>query len=158
LQLLEGTASPELGVATTRFVEAERSLGNQPDGSLDRGPSASTGLDHDMLRADAARGEREWLDARREGRCLAVPDDAMAPVVAQGTLVAFAAEGEPPTALDGRMVVARAGGATVIRWFEDRGDHGLLRAEDPQERPVRVELGGDDPVSIRRVLWIGAIR
>jgi SOS-response transcriptional repressor LexA len=111
-----------------------------------------------MLRADRGRGEREWLEARREGRCLEVPDDAMGPVLSRGMTVAFAAEAEPPTALDGRMVVARIDGQVFVRWFEDCGDHGVLRAEDESERPIRVDLTADDPASIRRVLWIEAAR
>jgi hypothetical protein len=162
LQILEGNAPPELGIATARFVETERSLTGPSDGRTDGMPahdrSPPSRLDCDMLRADGSRGEREWLEARRDGRCLTVADDSMAPVVARGTVVAFAAEGEAPALLDGRMVVARVGGEPVVRWFEDRGDHGLLRAEYPRESPVRIDLVGDAPPPIRRVLWIEAAR
>ncbi|WP_337173898.1 S24 family peptidase [Paludisphaera sp.] len=166
LEILEGNAPPELGIATARFVEAERAVGGRPDGLPEAlpderatdAPPASPRLDRDMLRADGGRGEREWLDARRDGRCLPTPDDSMAPVLARGTLIAYAPAGEPPASLDGRMVVARVDGEAIVRWFEDRGDHGVLRAEDPRERPVRVDLDADEPPPIRRVLWIEAAR
>lgn len=161
LQLLEGEASPELGSATARFLESERSLTSEVDGKLDgppRAPIAPAVPDRDMLRADRGRGEREWLEARREGRCLAVPDDAMSPVLSSGATVAFAAEGEPLTALDGRMVVARVDDRLVVRWFEDHGDHGLLRAEDDRELPMRIDPVSEPSASLRRVLWIEAAR
>lgn len=158
LQLLEGGDPPEPGSATARFLESERSLSGEADGKLDGPPRAPSASGRDMLRADRGRGEREWLQARREGRCLAVQDDAMGPVLTRGMTVAFAAEAEPATALDGRMVVARMDGRVFVRWFEDRGDHGVLRAQDECEQPVRIDLADDDPASIRRVLWIEAAR
>lgn len=159
LQLLEGDAPPELGSATARFLESGRSLEFDGESSVrdDRSVPA-TRIDHDTLRADRSRGEREWLEARREGRCLTVPDDAMAPVLTTGASIAFASEGEAPTMLDGRMVVAWVDGSAIVRWFEDHGDHALLRAENDREQPVRLDLEGQDPAAIRRVLWVEVSR
>ncbi|MDG3004406.1 S24 family peptidase [Paludisphaera mucosa] len=159
LQLLEGEASPELGSATARFLESERSL---TTGERDvKGLGSASRHDHDTLRAERGRGEREWLEARREGRCLAVPDDAMEPVLARGASVAFAKDDEESlTSLDGRMVVAWVDGVAMVRWFQDRGDHALLRAEDSGERAVRIELDADGKspvVQVRRILWIEAV-
>jgi SOS-response transcriptional repressor LexA len=85
----------------------------------------------------------------------------MAPVLVRGASVAFAGVQEPPTALDGRMVVAWVDGSPIVRWFQDQGDHGLLRAEDSKKRPVRVPLGLEgepEAARLRRVLWIEAAR
>jgi len=173
LQLLEGEASPELGTATARFLESERSLHStapearrepEPEPDSQRGEEPCLRDEPDALRVDPGRGEREWSEANREGRCLPVLDDAMAPAAARGAFVAFAREAESPTALDGRMVVAWVDGQSMIRWFQDRGDHGLLRAQDSSRRIVRVPLSADggasdsETVKVRRVLWIEAPR
>ena len=159
LQLLEGDASPELGTATARFLESEKSLVDDSDDEEeededDDEPSSHRGAP-DELRA--GRGEREWLDARREGRCLTVPDTAMEPVLPRGAMVAFASEVEPARELEGRMVVAWIDGAPLVRWYQDQGDHALLRAQDPAERPVRVAIDGET-ARIRRILWIESVR
>ncbi|WP_068419908.1 hypothetical protein [Planctomyces sp. SH-PL62] len=161
LQLLEGEASPELGSATAKFLDSERSLPVDKDAEpADAGPPAVWG-DRDTLQVDRSRGEREWLAARREGRCLPVADDAMAPVLVAGSSVAYADSDESSTALDGRMVVAWVDGVPMVRWFQDRGDHGLLRAEDVKKRAVRIPLkldGKAEAAKVRRVLWIEASR
>ncbi len=159
LQLLEGDASPELGNATARFLESERALTSDVGGMQGREAILSSSrIDHDTLRTDRSRGQREWLEARREGRCLSVPDHAMSPLLACGASVAFASEAEPSTALDGRMVVVWMEGEILVRWFEDRGDHALLRAEDGCVAPLRIDLDPQRPVMVRRVLWIEAAR
>ena len=156
LQLLEGHASPELGFATARFLESGRTAIG--DGAPAGDSLAAPGSDHDNHVLDRAVSHREWLEARREGRCVSVVDDSMAPVLVRGSTVAFAPEEEGPALLDGRMVVAWIEGEPVVRWFEDRGDHGVLRAQDAGVEPLRFTLEGSDAPSVRRVLWIGSAR
>mgnify|MGYP001048333568 CR=1 FL=1 len=160
LQLLEGDASPELGTATARFLESERSLVDaDPREAAPHQDEHDQHDQHDELRHDRGRREREWLEARREGRCLIVADSAMEPVLARGSTVAFAAEQESPRELDGRMVAAWVEeDEPVIRWFQDQGGHGLLRSQDSARRPVRVALDGPQAPRIRRILWIEAAR
>ncbi|WP_165070624.1 S24 family peptidase [Paludisphaera rhizosphaerae] len=159
LQLLEGEASPELGTATARFLESEKSLVDSTDDDEDDEDDDKEISSHrggpDELRA--GRGEREWLEARREGRCLTVPDAAMEPVLPRGAMVAYTSEEESARELDGRMVAAWIDGQPMVRWFQDLGDHGLLRAQDPAERPFQVNLDDELP-RIRRILWIEAVR
>lgn len=156
LQLLEGDASPELGTATARFLESEKHLGDVAADAKEAHLDAGAGT-HDELRADRGRGEREWLEACREGRCLTVEDASMEPVLTRGAMVAFASEEESPRELDGRMVAVWMGGQPVIRWFQDQGDHGLLRTQDPSVRPLRLALDDELP-RIRRILWIEGAR
>ncbi len=158
LQLLEGEASTELDSTATRLLESERPAAGEAGGRTIAPRENTPRLGHDTLRADPGRGGREWLEARREGRCLTIPDDSMSPVLPRGTSVAFAPVSESPATLDGRMVVAWVDGLALVRWFEDRGDHGLLHAEDRNEPVRRVDLGPDVPSSPRRVLWIEAAR
>jgi len=161
LQLLEGEASPDMGSVAARLLDSERGLPpadhHSDHHNIDGAALASPG-DQDRLRVGPGRGEREWREARREGRCLAVDDDAMAPVLARGAAVAYADAEESSAALDGRMVVAWLDGEPVVRWFHDLGDHALLRAEHSDRRPLRVSLRGDgftDSGRVRRVLWVG---
>ncbi len=100
---------------------------------------------------------REWMDARRECRCLRLEDDAMAPILEDGAYVAFADAEEPPANLVGSLVVAWVAGKPLVRWFEISGRYGLLRAENPAHEPGTVLLDLDAPPderTIRRVLWI----
>jgi hypothetical protein len=100
----------------------------------------------------------EWLAAEREGRCVLVKGEAMAPIVASGARVAYAAEPESPRDLDGAMVVAWVEGQPLVRWFRLTGTYGLLRAENPDFTPSIILLDlkerGAGP-KLRRVLWIG---
>lgn len=108
----------------------------------------------DGISYDQAR--REWQEAARSSRHLRVSDDHMAPIVAEGAIVAFA-EGEPvsPT-IDGKLVVARVDGREMIRWFQHCGRYALLRAENPATSPptILVDLDQADSLVYHRVLWI----
>jgi hypothetical protein len=99
----------------------------------------------------------EWLDAQREGRCIQISGNAMAPIVADGAYVAFARAEERPTELDGKMVVTWVDGQPTVRWFQLCGNFALLRAENPATEPPQflVPLDGSVPgLKFRRVLWI----
>ncbi len=102
--------------------------------------------------------DREWLVARREGRCIRVEDDAMTPIVSEGAEVAFADVSEDLDALDGKLVVAWVGEGPIVRWLQRSGHFAMLRAENPGPETTTqlVDLDGpEDHRRIRRVLWIG---
>jgi phage repressor protein C with HTH and peptisase S24 domain len=95
---------------------------------------------------------------RRTLRCVRMEGDAMLPIIAAGAFVAFADAPEEPAALEGKMVVARIGGRTLVRWFHRYGQYALLRAENSTFEPKTelIDLAGQNADQvIRRVLWIG---
>lgn len=99
---------------------------------------------------------REWDDARRSLRHLRVIDDSMAPIVAEGAIVAFA-ESEPVSeGLDGKLVVAKIDGQECVRWFQLSGRYALLRAENPATDPptTLVDPSAQGDAAYHRVLWI----
>jgi len=160
LRLLEGEASPELGGVAARLLETERSRPRrgEPPGDCDASPRDPN---HDGLIEDPKRRQtearREWLRARAEQRCVQIADDAMAPLVAPGSTVAYSKEDEPATALDGRMVVAWIDSEPMVRWFRAHERRGLLEAENAGAGSPRIVVELDDPAhpsKIRRVLWI----
>jgi len=160
LQLLEGEAPPEKGTTTARFFEADRPGLTDASGRASlRGGEGGEG--HDTLRSDdhdrISVARTEWLEARRENRCLHVEDDAMAPVIAQGASIAYSREPEDPSTLDGKIVIAWIDQTPLIRWYQDCGRYALLRAQNPAAAPPQtlVDLEDDrDAVRFRRVLWI----
>ncbi|QEH32758.1 LexA repressor [Aquisphaera giovannonii] len=100
---------------------------------------------------------KELLEAQQENRCIRVQGDAMAPVVADGAAIAYSRQPEPAAHLDGKIVVAWIDEQPIVRWFQDCGQYGLLRAENPDTTPrqqlVDLRPGADAP-RIRRVFWI----
>jgi hypothetical protein len=111
----------------------------------------AAGVGADVVAAGA------WFQAEREGRCVRVEGDAMAPLLADGAQVAFAAREEPADALDGALVVAWVEGAPLVRWFRRSGGFGLLRAENPESTPSLQLVPLDAPAGscrLRRVEWI----
>jgi hypothetical protein len=105
---------------------------------------------------EAAGAQRAWLEAEREGRCIEVEDDAMAPILAEGARVAYAARDEAIETLEGALVVAWVQGRALVRWFRRSGAYGLLRAENPEFSPTIQLLDLSAPpheCKLRRVLW-----
>ena len=103
----------------------------------------------------AARAE--WLDARRDCRCLRIVGDAMAPILCDGAYVAFSRAEEDPLVLDGMMVVAWVEDVPIVRWFQHCGRFALLRAENPTADPSQVLVDLEDRPHarrLRRVLWV----
>ena len=95
---------------------------------------------------------REWQASRH----LRVGDDQMAPIVAEGAIVAFT-KAEPATeAFDGKLIVTTVDGREVVRWFQFSGRYALLRAENPAADPasILVDLSDSDAPAYHRVLWI----
>jgi Peptidase S24-like len=158
LQLLEGETPPEPEGPSTRSLESDRlNLGGH---RLESHGTTPEDAEHDMLRSGAhdrtTVARAEWIEARRENRCLHVDDDSMAPVIAKGASVAYSRDAEDATALDGKIVVAWIDRNPLIRWYQDCGRYALLRAEnqaaDPQQ--TLIDLEAPDLPKFRRVLWI----
>jgi hypothetical protein len=100
----------------------------------------------------------EWFAARSEGRYVNVMGDAMAPVVVDGTCVAYSADEESPEQLHNKLVVAWIEGQVMVRWFQRCGRYALLRAENPDTNPQQSPLidleEAEEPARFRRVIWI----
>jgi hypothetical protein len=168
LQLLEGQASPD-----AKALTAADEAGLTPQGPVSAGPRGGPGpggtgaggdLELEGAGRSVARGSdvgetarSEWLAARREGRCIDIGGDAMAPVVADRASVAYSAQDESPEQLHNKLVVVWIDGQPVVRWFQHCGRYALLRAENPdtipQQRLVDLE-DAEHPTRFRRVLWI----
>lgn len=104
---------------------------------------------------DDGVASREWVEARRESRCIRVVGDAMSPLLSDGACVAFARTEEPPAELDGKLVVALGEAPPMVRWFQDCGRYALLRAENGATAPVLVDFEDRSEFQqFRRVLWI----
>jgi hypothetical protein len=168
LQLLEGQTSAESKALASAADEPEMTLSGSVGGNLHGGPGqAGAGGDLDLENGGgrpSARGSdvgqtarSEWLAARREGRCIDIVGDAMAPVVADHASVAYSAHDEGPEQLHNKLVVVWIDGQPVVRWFQHCGRYALLRAENPdtipQQRLVDLE-DTEHPARFRRVLWI----
>jgi SOS-response transcriptional repressor LexA len=100
---------------------------------------------------------REWLAARRDLRCVRVEGEAMAPIVADGALVAYADADDDPSVLDGKLVVAWIDGQPLVRWLRISGHYALLRAENPATEPgtLLIDLEAESGTqSVRRILGI----
>lgn len=168
LQVLEGEASPEVGGVAARLLESERTQAQSkrrepPERGGDAPPRGSgpDGLVDDPRRRQT-EAKREWLKARAEKRCVRIADDAMAPLIAPGSTIAYSKEVEAASALDGRMVVAWVDSEPepVVRWFRAQEKRGLLEAENAGAASPRIVVELDaptHPTKIRRVLWIEPI-
>ena len=167
LQLLESQGPGESRASAAGEEAIMRPPGSHdasPVGGLPQGEPAGdfdsdNGVDpHAVREPDVNLAARsEWLAARREGRCIDVVGDAMAPVVADGASVAFSAQEEGPDQLHNKLVVAWIEGQPTVRWFQHCGRYALLRAENPDTMPQQrlVDLEEKDhPPRFRRVLWI----
>jgi hypothetical protein len=166
LQLLEGQGSAEakaVAAGDEAIMKPPHPADGSPFGTLPQGaeggPDQDNGVDSQMVRgAETGQAARsEWLAARREGRCIDVNGDAMAPVVADGASVAYSTDEESPEQLHNKLVVAWIEGQALVRWFQHCGRYALLRAENPdtipQQRLVDLEEA-EEPARFRRVLWI----
>ena len=101
---------------------------------------------------------REWLEACRDCRCVQLQGDAMAPILADGAVVAFSDTEEAPEALESRLIVTWLEGQPLVRWLGLSGRFALLRAENPAHEPGTILLDLDapapEPARLRRVAWI----
>ena len=96
---------------------------------------------------------REAIGSVRSPRCLLVRGEAMAPLLADGAVVAFADESEPAEQLDGTLVVAAVDDRPVVRRLQLVGHLALLRAINPSVEPIALPLTEPPAETIRRVVW-----
>ena len=174
--LAGSSVSTLLRVALERLEETERSSKamsagaqmlsrrDEPDQLMDDANLAFIGGDGpngvpltpaDGSRYDVARGE--WLAARGEFRHLRMADDSMAPIVAEGALIAYAAAEAVSEAFHDKLVVAWIDNTPCVRWFQHCGRFALLRAENSAAEPSSVLINLDGLAvnqAFHRVLWI----
>jgi len=151
LEEKERTCEPRFGspIITRRDPEKNPDLtGPQLDDTI-LGEPLEPGPD-DLLQADLSESHQAY-------RSLRMPDDSMAPIVAEGALVAYA-EPEPISeSIQEKLVVAFVDGESVVRWFQHCGRFALLRAENPGVSPSSILIEFDQPgnlTQLHRVLWI----
>ncbi len=166
LQLLEGQAPSDArtaGAADEAIMTPPGSGGLARGGLIQGGPGGDLDLENGADRSGSRGSEAgqaarsEWLAARREGRCIDIVGDTMAPVVADGASVAYSAQDESAEQLHNKLVVVWIDGQPMVRWFQHCGRYALLRAENPETVPQQrlVDLEDTDhPPRFRRVLWI----
>ena len=70
---------------------------------------------------------RRWLARPRSAVAMRLDDDAMAPILTMGSIVAIDRSSRQPSLLEGRIVAARVEGRAVVRWLELSGRHLILR-------------------------------
>ena len=111
-------------------------------------------------RPDRAEGHimayRQWLPNPRETVSVRLDDDAMHPILPQGSVVAIDRALNDPRQLQGRLVAARPEGKPVIRWLDISGRHLILRPnQQAREHPlIPIEMANLDPgLIIGQVVW-----
>ncbi len=166
LQLLEGPGPADRRPSTADDEAITRPPGRHDESTPVDGDPADAGADFDAENgqdpprhgADPGSAARsEWLAARREGRCIDIVGDAMAPVVADGASVAYSSQEENADQLHNKLVVVWHEGRPMVRWFQNCGRYALLRAENPDTNPPQILIDLEDhdqPARFRRVLWI----
>lgn len=99
---------------------------------------------------------RKWVPHPRETQAVRLEDDAMAPILPSGSVVAIDRTVRDAEALQGKIVAAIVEGVPVVRWLDLAGRHLLLRAQNPGRDyptiPVIVEEDGP-PVLVGKVIW-----
>lgn len=99
---------------------------------------------------------REWLPHPGETVAARLEDDAMYPILPQGSVVAVDRTITDPRALQGRMVAACPDGKPMVRWLEMSGRHIILRPSlTHRDYPlIPVELSeGQKSVIVGQVVW-----
>lgn len=99
---------------------------------------------------------RQWIPNPAATVATGVADDAMAPILPRGSIVAIDRSETDPIDLQGKMVAVRLGGELLIRWLDVSGRHMILRPNLPGRQypliPVEVDAMPDDFV-VGRVVW-----
>lgn len=109
--------------------------------------------------AGADRHAESPTPAQGETPCIRVAGNAMAPILADGALVAYSARDEDVSLLHKKMVVVWLNGQPIVRLFELTRDprYALLKAGNPEAEPAQILLDLEDPrdpPQLRRVLRI----
>ena len=80
---------------------------------------------------------RKWLPHPRQTVGVCLTDDAMAPILPAGSVVAIDRAVTDPNRLQGRMIAACPDGQPMIRWLDVSGRHFILRPnQQSREHPL----------------------
>jgi hypothetical protein len=99
---------------------------------------------------------RQWIPHPRETVAVRLRDDAMAPILPAGSVVAIDRAQRDPASLQGRMVAAAPEGTPIIRWLDVAGRHMILRPNQPSREypmiPFELREGTSAPI-LGQVVW-----
>ena len=99
--------------------------------------------------------DRSWIANPDSTVACPVEDDAMAPILPEGSLVAVDLSARHDVPPSGRIVVARAGGRNLVRWAELMDPVIALRPNRPADFPL-IRLDADGPgrdAILGQVVW-----
>jgi hypothetical protein len=99
---------------------------------------------------------RKWLPHPKETVGVRLADEAMAPILPQGSVVAIDRAVTDPDRLQGRMVAACPEGVPMIRWLDVSGRHMILRPNLPSRDHPLIPIELDDQSSsliLGQVVW-----
>jgi hypothetical protein len=99
---------------------------------------------------------RQWLPHPGDTVGVRLDDDAMHPILPEGSIVAVDRSVTDPHQLQGRLVAACPEGQPMIRWLDISGRHLILRPNQPsKDYPlIPVELNGtEEELILGQVVW-----
>lgn len=99
---------------------------------------------------------RKWLPHPKETVAVRLEDDAMAPILPAGSVVAIDRSVTDPIKLQGRMVAASVDGVSMVRWLEVTGRHLILRPNNPSKDHPLIPVEFDGPhagLILGQVVW-----
>lgn len=99
---------------------------------------------------------RQWIPHPRDTLAFQLDDDAMAPILPSGSVVAVDRQVRDPEQLQGRMVAALSGGEPIIRWLDVAGRHLILRPNQPHRDFPMIPFEVGDPARnpiVGQVVW-----
>ncbi|OJW24194.1 MAG: hypothetical protein BGO49_05495 [Planctomycetales bacterium 71-10] len=99
---------------------------------------------------------RQWLPNPSATVAVRVEDDAMAPILPAGSVVAIDRSDARPADLQGRIVAARKDGELLIRWLDLSGRHAILRPNHSGPFSPLISVVLDEaPIDfiVGRVVW-----
>ncbi len=98
---------------------------------------------------------RHWLPHPSETVSVRLDDDAMFPILPEGSIVAVDRAMRDPHRLQGRIVAANPGGRPMIRWLDVSARHMILRPNQPgRDHPmVPIEIDAEPSPIIGQVVW-----
>ncbi|MFO0956777.1 MAG: S24 family peptidase [Isosphaeraceae bacterium] len=116
-------------------------------------------LDHAVAEPDSVEGYilayRQWLPHPAETVSVRLDDDAMFPILPQGSVVAVDRAIRDPHQLQGRLVAANPHGRPMIRWLDVSARHMILRPNQPgRDHPmIPIEITADPSPIIGQIVW-----
>ena len=125
--------------------------------SLDVVSLGSLGGDDDPIKVEGrVLADHSWIRDARSTVAARLRDDAMAPILPSGSIVAIDLSSRDPLALVGRLTAVRVNGHAMVRWLERTGKHLILRPNQSREEFPILPLEGDGPSSatiLGQVVW-----